>query len=86
MQKTITLAVNGQDLTFNLDMATYNKYVNELQPTSKVAPAENFLRRTVHKEQKDALNALLQIPSVGVQLAAALINEYMPDLEIEVGK
>ena len=86
MQKTITLTVNSQELTFDVDMAKYNKYTNELLPHNKVAPAENFLRRCVIKDHKAALDELLKLPSAAVQLTAALIDDYMPDLEIEVGK
>lgn len=86
MQKDITLIVNGQELTFSVDTASYNRYVNELLPTNKVAPAENFLRRTITAEHKDALKAVLDMPGSAVQLAGSLVTDFMPDLEIEVGK
>ena len=86
MKKDITLTVNGQSLHFCVVTPVYNKYVNELLPTNKVAPAENFLRRCVAPDDKDALAALLEMPSAAVQLAGTLVMEFMPDIEIEVGK
>lgn len=86
MQKTITLTVNGQQVTFSVDTAAYNRYVNELLPSNKVAPAENFLRRTVEPDSREAVKTLLDLPGASVQLAMALVEAFMPDLEIEVGK
>lgn len=86
MEKDITLTVNGQELAFSVDTPSYNRYINELLPTNKVAPAENFLRRTVKAEHKDALKDVLDMPGAAVQLAGALVMDFMPDIEIEVGK
>ncbi|HBW17365.1 MAG TPA: hypothetical protein DEF41_14905 [Desulfovibrio sp.] len=86
MQKTIKLIVNGDHLTFNVDTPTYNRYLNEMQPTSKVAPAHNFLMRCVDAESRATLEGLLELPGAGVQMAAQVVGEFMPDIDIEVGK
>lgn len=86
MDKTIKLTVNGRALTFNMSLGVYNRYLNELQATNKVGPAQNLCTRTVADESKAALQELLQQPGVGVQIAGSLVEEYTPDIEIEVGK
>lgn len=86
MEKKITLTVNDQPLNFTVTLAGYNKYVNELTPINKVAPARNFLMRSVDTDSKDALREVVDLPGVGVQLAMALLDEYMPDVNIVVGK
>lgn len=86
MDKTIKLTVNGSELTFNMNLAAYNCYLNEVQPTNKVGPAQNLCMRTVAPESKATLQDLLQQPGMGVMLMASLIEEYMPDIKITVGK
>lgn len=86
MEKKITLTVNDKPLNFTVTLADYNKYVNELTPINKVAPARNFLMRTVDAESKDTLREIVDLPGVGVQLAMAMLDEYMPDVNITVGK
>lgn len=86
MDKTIKLTVNGRALTFNMSLGIYNRYINELQPTSKIGPAQNLCTRTVADESKAALQELLQLPGMAVHIASELVGEYTPDIEIEVGK
>jgi hypothetical protein len=86
VEKRISLTVNGKPVHFALNIGVYNRYLNELQPTSKVAPAHNLLTRSVEAESKEYLHELLGMPGVGVQLASALITEFTPDVEIELGK
>ncbi|WP_302413380.1 putative phage tail assembly chaperone [uncultured Desulfovibrio sp.] len=86
MEKGITVTVNETELHFTVTLADYNKYLNELTPNNKVAPARNFLMRTVDAQCKEALREMVDLPGVGVQVAAALIEEYMPDVNITVGK
>ena len=49
MQKTITLTANKAELTFEVTTDKYNKYINELSLSNKIAPAHNFLMRCVLK-------------------------------------
>lgn len=86
MEKKITLTVNDADLNFTVGLADYNKYINELTPLSKVAPARNFLMRCVDADSKEALRDIVDLPGVGVLIASALLDEYMPDVTITVGK
>ncbi|WP_027369153.1 putative phage tail assembly chaperone [Desulfocurvibacter africanus] len=86
MNKTIKLIVKGKELTFNVDVATYNMYLNSLTPNNKIAPAKTFLQRTVDAESREALKEFLELPGAPVLISNALLEEYMPDLEIELGK
>ena len=78
MEKKISLTVNDKPLNFTVTLASYNKYM--------VAPARNFLMRSVDEDSKDALREIVDLPGFGVQLVGALLEEYMPDVNIIVGK
>lgn len=86
MQKKIKLAVNGTDLAFDVTTELYNRYVNEMMPNNKVAPAHNFAMRCVADGSREELKSLLELPGAAIQIAGALIEEFMPDLSIELGK
>ena len=86
MEKTVTLEVNGSEISFNVGVDDYNAYVNEMMPNSKVAPSHNFLVRTVEKEHKEALLEALKIPGMAINLAGALVQEYVPEISITVKK
>jgi hypothetical protein len=86
MSKTIKLKIDGKPMTFNVDVAAYDKYLNELTPNNKIAPARNFLTRTVAAEDREALKSLLEKPSAGLQVATKLVEEFTPDIEIELGE
>lgn len=86
MEKKISLTVNDKPLNFTVTLADYNKYINEITPFNKIAPGRNFLMRTVDADSKDALREVVDLPGVGVQLAMTLLDEYMPEVSITVGK
>ena len=86
MQKTIRLSINGTDLAFDVTTELYNKYVNELTLINKVAPARNFLMRCVDADSREALRDIVDQPGVGLQIVSVLLDEYMPDVNITVGK
>ena len=86
MQQTITLVVKGKALAFDVTLDAYNKYLNEVMPGNRIAPARNLLVRTVRQENKEELLALLELPGAPVLLATQLVDEYTPDIEITVGK
>lgn len=82
----ITVNVKGIPFEFEVSVQVYNKYINEMQPNNKVSPASNFLMRSIKAEQKEELREILELPGAPLQIAAAVIEEYAPDLEISVGK
>ena len=74
MQKTITLTANKAELTFEVTTDKYNKYINELSLSNKIAPAHNFLMRCVEQ------------PGFAVQIASFVVEEFQPDLTLALGK
>ncbi|WP_034633365.1 putative phage tail assembly chaperone [Maridesulfovibrio bastinii] len=82
----IALNINGQEFEFTVTVAIYNQYINEMQPNNKVTPAHNFLMRSIKPEQKDDFKTVMELPGAPIQIAAKIIEEYSPDLEITVGK
>ncbi|MHC5175229.1 putative phage tail assembly chaperone [Serratia rhizosphaerae] len=82
--KSIVLVIAGTEVTFSPDAATYNKYINEMTMTNKVAPAHNFLMRTVDAKSKEALENILKQPGAVLQIVGKVLEEYTPELEIIV--
>ena len=86
MQKTITLTANKGELTFEFTTDKYNKYINELSLSNKIAPAHNFLMRCVVEDSRPALKELLEQPGFAVQIASFVVEEFQPDLTLALGK
>lgn len=83
----LSAEVCGKNLIFNVGREDYNKYINSVTTTNKVAPSHNFLMQTVAEGDTEALKTILQDnPGAEVQIAAALLEEYTPDLGITVKK
>ena len=55
----IILSIGETEFTFSPTVADHNNYTNELMPDNKIAPAHQFLTRTVEPGQKEALTELL---------------------------
>lgn len=83
-KEKIDLNVAGEDISFAPNVTAYNKYINEMSMSNKIAPAHNFLMRIVTPETKEALQALLERPGAALQLAGKVLEEYTPELEITV--
>lgn len=82
--KEIKLTVAGKDITFAPNVTAYNKYINEITISNKVAPAHNFLVRIVTPETKEALEEILKLPGAALQVVSKVMDEYTPELEITV--
>lgn len=80
----IELKVAGVDLVFVPTATDYNNMINSIQPDDKVAPAQQFLMRTVLPAHADALKDILKKPGAVLQLMEAVVSRYAPKLEIEV--
>ncbi|KJG26035.1 hypothetical protein UB37_02080 [Photobacterium iliopiscarium] len=86
-QKKIVLAIGGESLSFVPTEVDYNDYINELMPDNKVAPAHNFVFNTAVEESKPAVREIAATnPSAVVQIAAVLMQEFAPALDIKVKK
>lgn len=56
----IILTIGETDFKFTPSVADHNNYTNELMPDNKIAPAHQFLTRTVLPEQQADLVVLLE--------------------------
>lgn len=84
-EKKITLAIGGVDYEFKVSTQDFNNFANRAGE-AKVAASINFLRGClVNKEQKDALNDLID-RGYALDIAGRLLEEFHPELEIEVKK
>lgn len=86
MPTTLDVTVNDTKLVFNVSLADFNAYTNEMQPGNKVGPSNNFLMRTVDKDSREQLKDLLLMPGMVLELATAIVQEYKPAVQISVGK
>lgn len=81
----ITLTINGVDITFEPTKLAYNSYINDITMNDKIAPATNFLRRTVITEDKEKLNEILDNHvGAAIQIVEKVVKQFAPDLEIEI--
>lgn len=80
----IEMKVAGVDLVFQPTTTDYNNMINTMQADNKVAPAQQFLLRTVAPESREALKGILERPGAVLQLMEAVITRYAPKLDIEV--
>lgn len=91
MSKT-TVRIGAHELTFDAGTADFNSYINEQMPNNKVAPAFNFLSRTVIKADKENFKKLLvdddNLPkgALVMQVAGVLAEASGADVEISVKK
>lgn len=84
-EKKITLAIGGVDYEFKVSTQDFNNFANRVGET-KVAASINLVRGClVNKEQKDALNDLID-RGYALDIAGRLLEEFRPELEIEVKK
>ena len=81
--KNITLKVVNDEIRFKVDMLAFNSFQNEMMPDNKVAPANNFLMRTVHPEDKKVLEGYLD-QGYAIDIAGFVSTEFKPALEISV--
>ncbi len=58
MSKT-TVTIADNDIEFDVSVDDFNQYLNEQMPNDKVAPAFNFLSRTVVEKDKETLKKLV---------------------------
>lgn len=80
----IKLAVNGTELIFEPNTTAYNKFINEMAMDNKMAPANNYLRRIVAADCKEALDVILEIPGSALQIVGFVNDQFAPKLDIEL--
>lgn len=82
--KNIDMNIAGKDVSFAPNVTAYNKYINDITISNKIAPAHNFLMRIVTPETKEALEEILKRPGAALQIVSKVMDEYTPELEITV--
>lgn len=82
--KNINMSIAGKDVSFTPNVTAYNKYINDITISNKIAPAHNFLMRIVTPETKEALEEILKRPGAALQIVSKVMDEYTPELEITV--
>lgn len=84
----LSIKVRGElhEVRFLPTLEDYNKYTNDISMSDKVVPATKYLKRVVHSEDKEKLEALLKLPGVAITLTGELNQEYTGDIEVEVKK
>ncbi|MDO6426237.1 putative phage tail assembly chaperone [Thalassotalea sp. 1_MG-2023] len=85
-EKKITLTVNGEDMVFNVNVAAYNKYINDTTPKDKVKPAFNFITAIVDPKSREAAIEFMKKPGGALHLLGAIVEEYQEDFDITVKK
>lgn len=77
-----------QDFLFEVTPERYNKLQNSMSSSrDKVTSLHNFAVACVHKDQKSEFSQLLMDnDGLAGQVAATLIDEYLPKIEITVKK
>ena len=86
MNKKVTLTIDGTPIHFDVSPDKHARLVNEMQPTSKVEPTQNFLVRCVTAESKEALKPFLEDPSHVMAIGGKLITEITSTLQVSVGE
>lgn len=85
-EQKVTLDVNDVELTFNVNVAAYNKYQNSTTMVNKIQPATNFLMNVVADSDKKSLKEILQQPGAALHIVGAIVEEYQPEFNITVKK
>lgn len=71
--KPIVVTVDGTDFTFTPSVMDANNHTNEVTQTNKVAPAYQYLMRSVDPKQKEALKGYLDaVPGLVMELWATV--------------
>ena len=87
-EKKIALEINGEDLSFNVTLSHYNKYIaGVMKPNANgLQLATNFLTSTVEEPCKATLMDFVKQPGAALHLLGSVIEEYQPDYDITVKK
>ena len=78
----IEFTIAGQAVSFEPNIAAYNKMINEMAMDNKVAPAHSYLMRIVTPETKEALAVILKRPGAALQITTKVNEQFAPELEI----
>ncbi|NRD73263.1 hypothetical protein HQQ94_08400 [Shewanella sp. VB17] len=88
MKKPITLTIGTTEFNFNMTANDHSDYIDIIgRGGSLTSASNNFVIRTIDKEQKEEFKKLLaESPGAEVQIAGTLKGEFAPILDIAVKK
>lgn len=84
--KTITVMMGDKELTFQISLDDWNRFVNALQPDNKIAPMHNFLINVSANEETKAAVKQAYEDALTAELFGVVSKEFKPDVEITVKK
>lgn len=84
-ETVIMLSIGETDFEFSPTVADHNNYTNELAMDNKIAPAHQFLTRTVKPEQKAELIELLDtVPGLVMEVFMEISKEARGGLKVTI--
>ncbi len=85
--KKVNLEVGESTFEFHVGIKAFNALQNEMLPTNKTTPSENFLMDTVQgkDEKKQELIELID-SGYALELANLVSGQFKPDLKITIKK
>ena len=91
MSNQTTITINDQDFDFEIGPDDYNRFINESTPTDKVAPAFNFLMRTINEKQKDDFKKVVLVDGkpngfLVMQISGEMIADYSGGVTVSLKK
>jgi len=84
-KKKIVIEGANSPLKFEVGITEFNKLQNDMLPTNKVAPSENFLMSCIDDSQKDYLVELFD-QGLGLDLASIVAEKFKPEMVFTVKK
>ena len=86
-----TVTIGDQDFDFNPTVDDFNQYLNAQMPNNKVAPAHNFLMRTIDENQKDDFKKIALLDGkpngmVVLEVAGVVAGEFNGGVAISLKK
>ncbi len=84
-KKKIVIEGGKSPLKFDVGVTAFNKLQNDMLPTNKVAPSENFLMACIDDSQKDYLVELFD-QGLGLDLAQLVAEQFKPEIKFTVKK
>lgn len=91
MSQQTTVTINDQDFDFSIGVDEYNRYINETNPNDKVAPAFNFLMRTVNEKQKEDFKKVVLVDNkpngfLVMQVVGEMVGDVTGKVKVSLKK
>lgn len=84
IKNTLTVEINGIELTFNRDDAAFDAFTNEVQQNNRITPIKDYLLACVTKDHKETLLQIINVPGVALALAEKVNEAFVADIEVKV--